>query len=561
MSAKQSNPGSGKRAAELGPVELSFLYVAFAAIASFVYWPAMDGAFVSDDYLFIVTNTYVHELSWANFLDILNPWGGPALDTANYAPVHLLALAVEIALFGDRTFGFHLVNVLLHALCSLLLTLSLRRHAGAHAAAIFGGALFLLHPANVEAVAWIFQLKTILALLFSMWALLLLWRRPLAATGLFALALLSKTSAFYAIPVAAYLAWSDAEARGAQARWRWIGVWVALFLLYAVPQFFTFERTGEFGMGIGGGGWVAVRTIAAIGARYLVMAATSLGVSAFQDPEPARSWLDPWWLGALAIGALLTWRVVVTFRRRSPEAAFWVWAVASWAPICQIFPFLYPMADRYLYFILPGLIGGVTAAGVDAWPRLRSWLQARGVRAPEDRPIARVGLAVALALCLVFGQLSTGRARIWESELTLLMDAASHYPNGLQASLLAARKAARQGDVDGTVAALRRAMLRGFDRFQVLLMDPVLNTVREAPAFEALLHDVAGVWLEGSLAKAGSATAADLRNRGQAHLVRGEYRQAIRNYETALRLGSAEEKAIRIELARARLKLRIEERD
>ena len=70
--------------------------------------------------------------------------------------------------------------------------------------------------------------------------------------------------------------------------------------------------------------FVQLRTIAAIGARYLVMAATSYGVSAFQALPPATSPLDPWWLASIPLGALLAWRVLGTLRRREEEAAYWI---------------------------------------------------------------------------------------------------------------------------------------------------------------------------------------------------------------------------------------------
>ena len=57
--------------------------------------------------------------------------------------------------------GHHVVNVVLHALASVLLVARLPRVRAARAPPrCCGGAFFLAHPANVEAVAWISQLKS-----------------------------------------------------------------------------------------------------------------------------------------------------------------------------------------------------------------------------------------------------------------------------------------------------------------------------------------------------------------------------------------------------------------
>jgi predicted membrane-bound dolichyl-phosphate-mannose-protein mannosyltransferase len=70
-----------------------------------------------------------------------------------------------------------------------------------------------VHPANVEAVVWISQLKSLLALCFALTALLLFRNRPIWAGLPFVLGLLSKASAAFALPFAAVMVWSWLRAR------------------------------------------------------------------------------------------------------------------------------------------------------------------------------------------------------------------------------------------------------------------------------------------------------------------------------------------------------------
>jgi SAM-dependent methyltransferase len=160
------------------------------------------------------------------------------------------------------------------------------------------------------------------------------------------------------------------EDAGTPPRWGWLAVWALAFALYGGPQLFLFEHLGEVSSLRSPDLGVQVRTMLAIAGRYLVMATTSFGLSTFQHPAPATSWLDPWWLGTLAVGIPLALRAARSLVGARAEGGFWLWAAAGYAPISQLFPFLYPIADRYLYVVLPGLLGVSLLAGgqlADRW--------------------------------------------------------------------------------------------------------------------------------------------------------------------------------------------------
>lgn len=140
------------------------LGIAVAIVAATVaaYLPALRAGFVWND------DTYLSEnptLDAPNALSLI--WTEPKA-SEQYYPLVFTTFWFEKQLWGLRPFGYHLVNVLLHAASALLLWWLLHRlglKAGWLAAA-----LFALHPVCVESVAWVTERKNTLSLLLSLLA-------------------------------------------------------------------------------------------------------------------------------------------------------------------------------------------------------------------------------------------------------------------------------------------------------------------------------------------------------------------------------------------------------
>jgi hypothetical protein len=522
----------------------------FLALALVVYRGALDGPFVSDDVPYLTMNPHVQGLSRENLVAILDP-GGPVVPlAANYSPVHMLLHAAEWQVFGTRVRGYHVINIVLHSLVSWLLVLLFRTSRIPPAAAALGGAFFLLHPANVEAVAWISQLKTTSAMALAIGALLAHTRRPGLGALLFALALLAKPLAAFALPVAALLDWT----RDGRVRWRWLSLWGAAFAGLASVEVGAFRDYGVENRPLDADPLVWSRTIFALAMRYLAMAATSHGVSLFHELPRARSWLDPWWLAGAVALALLGWRTVWALRQRREEAAYWVWAAVSFAPICQLFPFDFAMGDRYLYMVLPGLLGGVLLAGGEPWERAlgaaAGRLSGRGWD-PRRAGLLLLALPLAVLVFLTFGIRSAERAALWRSAGLLNADAAAHYPEGRQAHLTRAREAARAGDLDGVAAGLRGATAAGYDYLHVLLQEPLFAGARSHPGVDSVFRELAQTWIDRVEGKE-RPNQAELNMLAIAHEARGELAEAVRALERALEVGGLESDLVRMRLARVR---------
>lgn len=137
-------------------------------IATFVaFIPSLQNGFVWDDQAYIVDSTLIAPLDVAHFKMMwTTPFGG------NYHPLTMLSLAIERALVGTSPFLYHLDNLLIHILNSLLVFWLLKRLTHNNIAAFVAGLLFGIHPLHVESVAWATERKDVLYCLFlflSLW--------------------------------------------------------------------------------------------------------------------------------------------------------------------------------------------------------------------------------------------------------------------------------------------------------------------------------------------------------------------------------------------------------
>ncbi len=467
---------------------------------------------------------------------ILDPTSVLAVIVENYAPVHILLHALEWQVFGPNVTGYHVVNVFLHVVASLLLVSLFRRTGISATAAVIGGAFFLVHPGNVEAVAWINQLKTSSAMVLCLAGLLMHPRRPGWGALLFALALMAKPTAAVALFFAVALGWARSKDE-IDWRWSWLAGWAVLLALFAVAEFFAFGQTAGQAPTLYADFGDRIRGILAVAMRYLVMASTSYGLSAFHEPD-AAGWLDPWWLASLPILAAVGWRTFAMLRDRRPEAAWWIFALVSFAPVCGVIPLPFPLADRYLYFILPGLIGGVALAG-------HEWIASRKLANPDA---FRRGLRIAAALLLVvFAARSFDRATIWRSASLVMADAVKHYPEGVAAKTQDATRAAQAGDADTAVELLERAHRRGYNRLDHLLMAGYA-AIQSDPAFVKLKQRWAREWIE-RLSRNDSPSQHELQLIAQAQLVLDDLESARDTILRAIERGGPITANLEVDLA------------
>ncbi len=140
-----------------------------AAAALAVYWHVLGHQFLAnwDDAGYVTNNPVIHDLSWRGIRTVFG-----RSYFYNYAPIHLLSYMVDDALWGLRPSAFALTNVVLHAANGVLFYLLLVKLGWRRLAAWAAALIFLVHPVQVESVAWISQRKAVLSLFFFLLALL-----------------------------------------------------------------------------------------------------------------------------------------------------------------------------------------------------------------------------------------------------------------------------------------------------------------------------------------------------------------------------------------------------
>jgi len=182
-----------KRTHEEEMVANFFLGLLLVFLVVLVYYPVFNAGFVWDDDQLLTANQQVQSaMGWWTL------WVHPT--TADYFPLTSTTLWLEWHIWGMNAAGYHVTNVLMHAVTVLLTWQVLKRLAvpGAWVAAAF----FAVHPVCVESVAWISERKNTISQIFFLLSIInylryqekaRLWRY-IAAVVCFTLSLLAKTS-------------------------------------------------------------------------------------------------------------------------------------------------------------------------------------------------------------------------------------------------------------------------------------------------------------------------------------------------------------------------------
>ncbi len=482
------------------------------AITLAAYSNALSPTFQLDDYESIVQNDSLRDP--ATFLDPLVTYRRQGVEALSRF-VAYATFGVDRLLWGLDARGFHLTNVLIHAMAVLLvyaLVLELFRTPrlgscslapASREIALLAAVLFAVHPVQTQAVTYVVQRMASLSTALGV-AGLLAWlrfrrakgRRRLAwlaaATIGTAMAMLTKESAFTfpALAVIAEILFFDGQLRG-----RLLGLVPQVATMAIVPAIVVAGAPPSDRI-TWGGQWALERmglshraflfTEARVVASYLRLLLFPAGQNLFSDYPTFRS-LSPSVGAAIALHVAAiggaSWIAWIS-RRRAPERSLvafgilWFYIALAVESAAVVIPDVYN--EHRLYYPTVGAFISAAAAAVLLARRLAPAARARWA-----------GPALAAAVVLALGAATFARNRVWADEVAMWKDVAAKSPALPVVQRMVGVALLRQGRAAEAVSALKRAI--GMNPFDAVVWQTLADAYRLSGNEVRSMHAAAAV--------------------------------------------------------------------
>jgi len=482
------------------------------------YLPAFRAGFILDDDTLILNNRLMTVPD-----GLYRIWC--TTEPFDYWPLTSTTWWVEWRLWGRNPQGYHVVNVILHALSAVIWWRVLARMK--IPASWLAAAVFAVHPVNMESVVWIAERKNTLAMSFFAWTLLGWLKFEVTghrrwwwiALGMFGLALLSKAAVVTLPLVLLGIAWWRRSKVGVPDVLRSLPFFVLAGLLGGVTVWFQnhraiaadIVRNDSFGSRLAGAGcalWF-----------YLYKALLPLNLC-----FAYRRWqIDPGNLLFYAplllwiVGLVLCWRCRHRWGRPCLLGlGFYTLMLLPALGFFNVYFMRYSLvADRWQYYSIIGLIalviGGAATIAQHVGPRIRV-----------------VGKLTAAALLLVLGCLTWKQTHVYRDSETLWTDTLTKNPESCLA----------QNNL-GVILRTRGKLIEAQEHYE--------QAIRIAPDYLEAHNNLGNVLLQSGKVPAAideferalqinSNQAETHYNLGNALLQLGKLTNAIAEYQTALRI-------------------------
>ena len=512
------------------------------------YANSLSAPFLFDDAGAVLGNPTIRDLT---SLAVLNPPADGSTTTAR--PLVNLSYALNYALGGEVVWGYHALNVAIHAAAALALLGLLRRTFASpqinlpvtsrDLAALAAASLWALHPLQTETVVCIAQRTESLCGLFFLLTLYTFaratepsararWWQSLSVAA--CLAGMASKEVMVSAPLVVLLydrTFFAGTFAGALRLRR--GYYAALAGTWLLLAFLVLQSSGargaSAGFGLGVTPWTYLLTQADALARYLRLTLWPHPLVLDYGTGVVNSLAAVWWQGMIVLGLLggTVWALV----RRTVLGFVGAWFLVILAPSSSFVPLVtQTMAEHRMYLPLASLLAFVVVLA--------------------QRLPAVTANAALVGLVLLCSATTVARNHAYRDPLTIWSDNVSAYPAGARGHNNLALVLQQRGDVDranthyATALRLQPGYVSAHYNWGVALLEQ--NRVAEAI-----------VQLEAAVRLAPDHADAHL-NLGNA-LVRAERpADALAHYEDSLRLRPAADVHVNLAVALSALGRRSE---
>jgi Tfp pilus assembly protein PilF len=442
---------------------LNISILALPLYAMGLYANTIGNSFVFDDIHQILNNPWIKDFSHLREIFTTQVWAFAGRDSNYYRPLMHVLYAVLYFPFGPQAWVFHLANVILHGVATLLVFLIASRLLAIRtvgavgfspSAALASALIFAAHPIHTEAVAWISSLPDLACTVLFLTSVLLFLRaidvsdrwtkyHGLGAVCYLACVLFKEPG----ITLPAVIALLDLVTRPRDRNAKfWASRYGFLFIAgcaYMTLRFFALEGIVPTAADSSPNPSHIISVMGSAVWWYFTLLVAPVHLNVFHTFDSATS-LPP---TAALVGFPLALGIAV-WRRSLP------WTSALGMFMLPLIPAIYapvllpgldnPWAERYVYLSSVGFVIGLGAL-FDSVADLRAYA----------RRIAPVVLAVVL---VVFSIATIRRNDVWKNDLTLWTDAVKKSPNAWAAHSYLGYALFTNGDIDGAIGRYRTAI-------------------------------------------------------------------------------------------------------
>jgi protein O-mannosyl-transferase len=411
-----------------------------AALALLVSINTLSNGFVTDDISQILNNAFIKKLSNLPLVFTSRVWDFATEDVvltlgSYYRPTLNALFIINYAIFGESAWGWHLVNALIHGAVTLLVFVVVREMTTRPWLAATTACLFAVHPAHVEAVAWVSGVTDLLMSLFLLPAFYFYLRSRksnrkylmLLSLAFYLFALLSKETALALPFIIAYCELFYFET--APSLRRRVNLALTLASLFIVPTAIYYlvrynalsalVNTSEPRYSL----LSSLATVPLAAAKYLKLMIVPTGYSYQHYTAIVETVTGMRFLAPFALIAAIAAGVWFIKSREMNFAALWF--IITLVPAFEAIRYLDPeylIQERYLYLPSIGFCLAL-ALGIE-WLATRSLFGSRG----------RIAAAVsAFIIVLAWGTFSVRQNGVWKDTLTLYRNVVAVEPGSATA--------------------------------------------------------------------------------------------------------------------------------